>query len=133
LLLRASVGGPINVPQKSALPALVQASFSRRFSSYFDKNGSKNGQDFCVFWIVTERRKSRKTRERRRALEALYPPGREFCRLSRFLRHKSKVASSIGVALRIVGDNLSRRHFVVPGNLSPEAFLATEFVSCLAC
>jgi hypothetical protein len=31
----------------------------------------------------------------------------------------------------MIGDNLSRRHFVVPGNLSPEAFLATEFVSGL--
>jgi hypothetical protein len=49
------------MPQKSALLALAQASFSRRFSSYFDKNGSKNGQAFCVFRIATERRKSRKT------------------------------------------------------------------------
>jgi hypothetical protein len=29
------------------------------------------------------------------------------------------------------GDNVSRRHFVVAGNLSPEAFLATELVVSL--
>jgi hypothetical protein len=52
LLLRALLGGPINVPQKSFVRPPVTARLSRRFSMFSDETGLQNGSDFCVSGLL---------------------------------------------------------------------------------
>jgi hypothetical protein len=52
LLLRALLGGPINVPQKSFVRPLVAACLSRRFSMFFDEIGSQTGATFAFSGLM---------------------------------------------------------------------------------
>jgi hypothetical protein len=53
LLLRALAGGPIKVPQKSAVLAVSQTHFARSFPKLFEKKGLGAASDFCVLRLAS--------------------------------------------------------------------------------